>query len=127
MAKWNTADVAPEEHGGHTFRTDLEQEALKRGTWINLLELKSKQRGKQERIVTFLNHVQAGHFFIADTCDAGPFLSEYEDYPQVDHDDALDGVAYAWDPNVRELFTPRYSGQFTQPQQDEPRTRHCTV
>lgn len=130
MQKWGTNDVAPEEHGGHTFRTMLENEAGKRGKWLNLIELKSKQLAKAERITSFMGHVEQGHFFIVDGCEAGPFLSEFEDYPQTDHDDALDAVAYSCDKHVTEMYTPNFGfsqGSVFEPPREPQRTRHTTV
>jgi len=133
MKLWGVTDVGVEEYGGHTFRTDLQSQAMTRGSFINLVDLKSKQTNKQERIVTFLRRVQAGQFFITDTCrNKDVFLSQFEDFPQVEKDDALDVVSYSADGNIAELFTPRWNTEaegemWNFPEPMEQRTRHCAL
>ncbi len=131
MKHWGVTDVAVEEHGGHTFRTDLLAQANSRGVFINLVDLKSKQTNKQERITTFLRRVQGGQFYISENCrNVEVFLSQFEDFPQVEKDDALDVVSYSADPNFAELFAPRWNTEamgdvWTPPQESSYLSRYC--
>lgn len=110
MEKWGTIDVAVEEYGGYTFRGDLENTATSRGLQINLIDLKSKQTSKPERIVTFLRAVQAGQIFITEECKGQEaFLDEYENFPQLDFDDVLDCASYTSDPAIQEQYTPVFN------------------
>ena len=113
MNKWATLDVAPEEHGGYTFRTMLENEGLSRGVPINLIELRSKQTNKQQRMSTFLKEMQAGRVFVSEDCDAEvkkAFRSQVLDFPQCvdDECDALDAAAYTMDEEIQESYAPTW-------------------
>lgn len=112
MRKWSVIDVGVEEIGGNTFRTQLEWEAGSNGLIITCLELQSKQTAKNERIATFLKHVQAGHFFIAKEVEQEEFDKEYKSWPLVDHDDVLDMLAYSCDKNIVENYAPRSQSWF---------------
>lgn len=134
MKQYGTCEVGVEEHNTHTFRTGLEHEAQMRGKWVHLLDFKSKFSGKSDRIVSFLQTVQAGRFYIVKGCrNKDVFLSQYEDFPQINKDDALDVVAYSADPNIAELFAPQWNteaqGLDWLPQADSrpQRSRHCTI
>lgn len=136
MKKYGISDVAPEEHGGYTFRAMLEAEAVSQGVVINIVDLATKQTGKQQRMSTFLKEMQAGRVFIAKECDGElkkAFETQVLDFPQCvdDECDALDAAAYSMDPEVIEAYYPeRESGVlegWRQPQVWERRTRHCGV
>ena len=130
--KWGVIDLAIEETGGWAFRTSVQNSANTRGMHVNLIDLKMKQTNKQNRIVTFLKDVQAGRVFITAECNetlVGHLMREFEDFPQVEHDDALDAAAYTCDPNVAEQYAPIFNtfAQGERRWEDEPihRTRHC--
>jgi hypothetical protein len=133
MKQYGTTEVGVEEHNTHTFRTGLENEAQTRGKWIHLLDFKSKFRDKDDRIVTFLQGVQAGRFYIVKGCrNTDVFLDQYQDFPQIDKNDALDVVSYSADPNISELFAPQWNTEaqgldWMPPmgQNEPPRWRHC--
>lgn len=133
MKQWGVTDVAVEEFAGHTFRTDLENEAASRGVYINLVDLKSKQTSKQERIMTFLRRVQAGQFHILNSCrQQDVFLGQYDDFPQnIDEkNDAIDVVAYSADEAIATLFAPRWNtealgDEWMPPPPEHTRTRYC--
>jgi hypothetical protein len=132
MTQYGTYNVAPEEHGGYVFRSALEEEANKRGSYLNIIDLKSKQTHKANRIVNFLNTVQGGHFYIVrDAPGAHAFMSQYRDYPNIDHDDAIDCVAYSADPNIMESVIPSFNpieSEWDNRDDDEPRrTRYCAL
>ena len=114
MKTHGIVDVAVEEHGGYTFRGRLEEAATQRGMFINLIDLKSKQTNKQERIVNFLNHVQAGHVIITDDCPIkSAFIEQFDEFPQClrEHDDILDMAGYSCDPKVIELCGPVFTSE----------------
>jgi len=132
MKQYRTTEVGVEEHNSWAFRTALEQEAATRGKWVHLLDFKTKFQEKNDRITTFLRTVQGGRFYIVDGCqNQEVFLSQYEDFPQVDKNDALDVVAYSVDPNIADAFAPQWNTEaqgmeFNQYVPDK-RTRHCTL
>lgn len=129
MDKYGCINVAPEEHGGYIFRESLQEEAAKRGKYINIVELKSKQTHKASRITQFVNTVQAGNFHIVEDCPGYyDFIEQFTDYPGIDHEDALDAVAYSCDPNIMENVMPVFGGQYEDSgyePDDELRTRYC--
>jgi hypothetical protein len=136
MQMWGTIHVAPEEHNTHAFRTELQREGVSRGRPVDIVELKTKFSGKEDRIVAFLKRVQQGTFFIVKECrNQEIFVNQYRDYPQVDKNDALDAIAYCADPNIAERFAPRWNSEANKPfwmrEHDRPsagyRTRHCTL
>ena len=131
MKQYGTTEVGVEEHNSWAFRTDLEQAANTRGKYVHLIDFKTKFTAKQERIATFLRRVQAGQFYISSACrNKEVFLSQYEDFPQVDKNDALDVMSYSADPNVAECFAPRFNTE-AQGMEWEPyepmRTRYGTI
>lgn len=138
MKKWSVVDVAPEEHGGYSFRTDLETEAPLKGLPISIVDLKSKQTAKLERMATFLRHMNTKHFFINSALkETDQFTDHFKqqvlDFPQCKPDDALDCVAYSADPNIMTDYAPKWPLQKAKWEADarkasvnEPRfTRHC--
>lgn len=135
MQKWNTIDVAPEEHGGYAFSSMLEAEATSRGRMINIIELASRQVAKQMRISTFLKEMQAGRVFVAQECDAEvkkAFHDQVLDFPQCidDECDALDAAAYSMDPEVVESYAPEFPARRPTGTWDAPserRTRYCSL
>lgn len=137
MKKWGVIDVAPEEFGGYAFREALRNESATRGLPINVIDLKSRQQGKHQRISTFLGDVQYGRVFICEECPREvrePFEEQYNDYagPEtLDHDDALDCAAYTADEAIAAVFVPRMNrAAFMRQRKTEPverRTRHCAM
>lgn len=140
--KYGTNVVGVEEHGGHAFRTGLRHTANGQGFPIVLVDFKSKQTGKPQRIVAFIKECEAGRVYV---CEEIPIElkealvgkdwdgGQFADYPQVDHDDAIDCAAYSCDPNVADAWTPSWASatkklrpwQMRAPVEDAPRTRHC--
>lgn len=132
MQMYGTTEVAVEEHNTWSFRKDLEMTANSRGKYVHLVDLKSKFNAKNDRIATFLRRVQAGQFYISSGCrNQDIFLTQYEDFPQVNKNDALDAVSYCADPNMTELFAPRFNteaqGMEWNPYEEPRRTRHGTI
>lgn len=135
MKKHSVSNVATEEIGSHAFRTSLRNEAITRGVWINVIDLKSQQQSKDSRIVPLLGEMQAGRVFIVDECDSAlkeAFVGEYLDYagPEtLDHDDALDAAAYTCDPAIADEYTPRWDYNKMRaaapPLPMDRKTRHC--
>lgn len=61
--------------------------------WVPIFEMVDK-RSKYDRIVDGLNGISsAGHFFVRD--EHIEFISQFESYPDVSHDDVLEAVAVA--------------------------------
>lgn len=135
MRKYGVIDVAPEERGGYSFRTGLRAAAVKRGTFINVIDLETMQMGKLQRIVSFLGSCQRGEVFLCDEMDPGlraSFLSQFEDFPQTDHDDALDAAGYTSDPAIMKSYAPVFNTwaqgeQFRRAPEEEMRTRYCAL
>lgn len=130
MRKYGVIDVAPEEHGGKSFSTNLLNDAVSWGMPLNIIELKSQQVNKSARIVAFLGAMQAGRVFLCtESQHLEGFLSEFEDYPQIDHDDVLDCAAYTCDPAVAESYVPRFMARAMGYRDESParRTRHCAA
>lgn len=136
MQQYNCDDVAPEMHGGYGFKTALENYCTEKGLSVNVIDLKMKQTGKDQRIVDWLRELEAGHVVLCD--EAHPelvesFLDQIKDYPQLDHDDAIDCAAYSCDPNIAEAWAPRRArkfsaARFNQQRVYEPqRTKHCAI
>lgn len=139
MRKWGITDVAPEEFGGWAFREALRNEAVTRGTPINIIELEGVKHkiGKSHRITTFLGDVQYGRVFLCEEAPREvlePFTDQYNDYagPEtLDHDDALDCAAYTSDEAIATNYVPRLNRAFMRGQMqarpEERRTRHCAI
>lgn len=135
MRKYGIMDVAPEERGGYSFRTGLRTEAAKRGVFVNVIDLETMQLGKTQRIAGFLGACQKREVFLCDEMDVGlrtAFLRQFEDFPQLDHDDALDAAAYTSDPAIMKAYAPVFNtaaqGEVFQRQEiEEPRTRYCAL
>lgn len=134
MRKYGVTSVAPEEIGGRAFRERLKREANSRGMFIEVIDLKYTNIGKPQRITTFLGECQQGRTFVCEECDYDlkeHFRDEFVEYPQVDHDDALDAAAQTCDPAVNQRAFPIFNedasrSRFAKP---EPppfyRTRYC--
>lgn len=133
MRKYGVLDVAPEERGGYSFKTSLQNDANSRGLMLNVIDLKTSGLGKNTRISTFLGKCQRGEVFV---CDSVPpsvlatFKSQYEDFPQVEHDDALDAAAYICDSAIEEAYAPTFNRNakpfwVRKEPQEQRRTRHC--
>lgn len=136
LNKWGARAVAPEEHGGQTFRQSLRNAAIGMGMPLTVIDLKLKTTNKGQRMVSFLKEADAGRvFFIKDTVPPEvltPLRDQMDNYhPDMDDDDALDCAGYSLDPNISKNWAPAWnSGQgrpFQQSQQSQeaPRTRHC--
>lgn len=135
MRRYGVTTVAPEEIGGRAFRERLKREANSRGVPIDVIDLKYTNIGKSQRITAFLGECQQGRTFICDEADGDlveSFRREFVDYPQVDHDDALDAAAQTLDPAVAERAFPAFNEQagFSPwlKRKEEPmtyRTRYC--
>ncbi len=130
MKRHGINDVAPEEIGGHGFRQGLRNDAISRGVFINVIDLKSRNVNKDQRIVNFLGKCERRQVYI---CDSVPedlksaFMDEYIEYPQVDYKDALDAAAYVCDPAIEEAYAPRFN-TWSEPHQNQTfqrRTRYC--
>jgi len=135
MKKWGVVDVAPEERGGKSFGTNLRNDCVTAGLAFNLIELKTQQTGKEQRITSFLGALQAGRVHIAKECsNPKPLLDEVEDYPQVELKDNIDCAGYTADPAIADQYTPIFSTFYSErpiwarkPQKDyeQQRTRYC--
>jgi len=134
--KYGTSDAAPEEHGGFAFRTALSNYSDEQGAPLNLIELKMKQTGKDQRIVAWLRELESGRIHICDECDPDTrekLIDQITEYPQVDHDDAIDAAAYTCDPNIADAWVPKTRKPsrpwMTAPKQEyQPQaTRHCGI
>ena len=138
MQFYGTFVCAVEEHGGHAFRTGLQATANALGVPLTLVDLKMKQTQKAQRIIGFFKEAEAGRVMVCKEADPTlleHFFRQVRNYPQVDHDDALDAAAYTCDPNVAENWTPawgsafagvrRYPWQVDQTIEPEYRTRYC--
>jgi len=135
MNTYGVINVAPEEIGGQAFRQSLRNEAVSRGTPINVIDLKTRNVGKQYRISALFAQAENRRVFLCSDCDpdfAAKFRSQFADYPQLDHEDVLDAVAYAYDPEITENYAPRWNqaaGAARQPRQApvQRRTRYCGI
>lgn len=134
MKRYGVVDVAPEERGGKAFKQSLRNEAQTRGAWINVLDLKSQQTNKGQRITSFLGEAQAGRVFLCEEAEADfkeKFRDQFENFPQLDHDDVLDCVSYGRDSNVTERVVPMWNAHtgpwWEQHSEDTPdyATRYC--
>jgi len=135
--KWGIEDCAPEERGGHSFRTSLADEANVRGVPLTIINLKSMQVNKMQRIVSFLGEMQAGRVFIVEGCDESlkeALRDQFINYPQVDYDDAIDCAAYTSDPAIAESYAPYFNTGpmdaeriFRREPKEPMRSRHCGV
>ena len=137
MGRYAVQHVAPEERGGYSFRTKLKNEGISRGRSISVIDLETMQRGWDMRVAAFLGHAQAGRVRVANECNPDlkeSFLGQFADYPQLDHDDALDAAAYVCDPAIAGAYAPMFgigeedeNSFFAMFDEGEyvPRTRHC--
>lgn len=137
MNQYGVGDVAPEMHGGYGFKTALENYCTEKGLSVNIIDLKMKQSGKDQRIGAWLRELQAGHVILCE--EAHPdvkeaFRDQIRDYPQLDHDDAIDCAAYSCDPNIADAWAPRRRPAralpergYPRPVYDPQRTKHCAA
>lgn len=133
--QYNVSDFAPEEHGGYGFRTSLMAAGNEKGIGVNIIELKMKQSGKDQRIVSWLRELEERRVIFCK--DMNPELLEalkdqVKDYPQLDHDDAVDCAAYSCDPNVADHWVPKFRRRALRRAArslptEAPMTRHCGV
>lgn len=118
MKAYGIVDVAPEERGGFSFRQSLKNDAATRGVFINVITLKSMQVNKTQRMATFVGEAQKGRVFVANECNPelrAAFLGQFEDFPQLDVNDALDCAAYTCDPAITEAYAPAFNTLATTP------------
>jgi hypothetical protein len=135
MRHWGVQDVAPEEIGTHAFRTSLADEANTRGVFMNVIDLKHANVNKPQRITAFFSEMQAGRVFIAEECEPNlvrHFKDQFFNYPQVDHDDAVDCAAYTLDPAIADSYAPYFNTALNevlragaQRPAPPPRSLHC--
>lgn len=138
MRKYDVMDVGVEEHGGHAFRTSLQDAANKAGLVYNEIEFKTKQTGKQGRMSAFLKDAEQGLVFLCEECDEDildALQEQTDDFPQCIDEicDDIDAAAYGKDPNVRDQFAPAtrtVGARQSRAYRDsavtyERRTRHC--
>jgi hypothetical protein len=145
MAKWGCYHVAPEEHGGQVFRTNLRNTATALGQRLVIVDLKMKQLQKHNRFVQFLKELEAGRVFVSSSCDPGVLaalveqIDGYQGPDTLEHDDALDAASYSCDPGILEKWVPVWGSALPQPSWlrqrmleqrrvgDSYRTRYCTA
>ena len=63
-------------------------------------------------------HMQAGRVFLCEGCDPdllGAFKDQFENFPQIEHDDALDCAGYSCDPAVNEQYVPAFDSDKGRP------------
>jgi hypothetical protein len=142
MGKWGAYHVAPEEHGGQVFRTNLRNTAVALGMKLVLIDLKMKQTQKHNRIVAFLKELECGRIFVASSCTPEVLsaleaqIDGYHGPETLDHDDAVDAGAYSCDPAIVEKWVPVWGAALPQApwmrvmmarraQENPPRTRYC--
>ncbi len=129
--RWAAYDIGIEESGGYAFRTAVEEACSDRDIPVALVDFKTRNVGKNDRISTFLRHVEAGRFFAVEGCgNMDVFNKQVEDFPQADPVDMLDMAAYLADPNVIALAAPpaQYGSRAAvMGGQYQRRTRHCTM
>lgn len=142
MVKWHARHVAPEEHGGSTFRSALRNTAIALGMQLTIIDLKTKNINKDKRIVGFIKEAEVGRVYISKACDPNlldHFTEQFRDYTgpdSLDHDDGLDAAAYTCDPNILDAWVPMWDSwggdnrpAWMGPKREEPevarRTRHC--
>lgn len=142
MAKWGAYHVAPEEHGGQVFRTNLRNTAVALGMRLVVIDLKMKQTQKHNRFVQFFKELEGGRVFLASSCNPtveGMLRTQIDGYhgpDTLDHDDALDAGSYSCDPAIIEKWAPVWGSALPQApwiqqmraQQkagQEHRTRYC--
>ena len=135
MKKYGVVDVGVEEFGGKSFKQSLRNEAQTRGVWINVLDdLKLQRTNKSQRIVNFLGEAQCGRVWLCEECDYDfkeKFEEQFRDFPQLEHEDVLDALAYSCDPALSGLVVPAWNENtlpWWQRKQEESlprRTRYC--
>lgn len=135
MARYGITVFAPELAKGSAFRANVIQTAASLGQRIQVIDLKTKQRSKPDRIGAFLKECEAGRVFLCKEADPAlleEFRSQFDNWPQVDHDDALDAAAFTCDPAILDAWAPSWGSarrNFRTLRQAPPvyRTRHTTV
>lgn len=136
--KYGVSDATIEEFGGYAFRTSLEAAAITRGIELNQIDLMNKQMQKEMREAVFLKEMQAGRVFIAKECNPTlkeALIDQILDFPQLQHDDALDSASQTMDPAVVDAYAPAANigvlranmGFGYQDSGLERRTRHCAA
>jgi hypothetical protein len=113
--KYGITFVAPEEIGGHGFRTTLMGESATRGVPLHVFNLNAtKTKRKSFRIMPLLKEAELGRVFLCtNTCDVTlieAFKTQFRDFhPQMDHDDAIDSASFQFDPEIASRFTPEWN------------------
>ena len=111
MSRYGVVVVAPELSQGSTFRQNLVQSAASLGQRLVIADLETTRLGKPDRIGGFLKECEAGRVFLCRDCDPvvlEEFRSQFNNWPQVDHDDALDAAAYTCDPGITKAWAPAW-------------------
>lgn len=152
MAKWGCRHVAPEEHGGVVFSTQLRNTAIALGVSLIIIRLKMRFTQKDRRIVGFIKEAEAGRVLVSSSCspelwdpksEDGAFKLQFRDYTgpdSIEHDDALDAAAYTCDPNILDAWVPQWNSYgenefvrppwirpHTPPAQEPRRTRYTLI
>ena len=136
MGVWGVEAVAPEMHGGFGFKTALENYCAEKGLSVHVIDLKMKQSGKDQRIVAWLRELEAGHVVACNEMNpelAAALKDQVTDYPQLDHDDAIDAAAYSCDPAIAEAWVPRrprlsrWQATMRRREPEMQMTRHCNA
>jgi predicted phage terminase large subunit-like protein len=91
----------------------FEQECRKRGKYPNVIEIKHDTKTtKEARITSLAPLFQSGQIYLRR--DMFDLISEYDSYPEVEHDDVLDALSMVKDISVPQAMTanrgqvPRY-------------------
>ena len=80
----------------------FEQECRKRGKYPSIVELKNTSKSKQSRISSLAPLFQNGQIYLRK--NMFDLLSEYDGYPETEHDDVLDALSM-----VKDLAVPQAS------------------
>ncbi len=136
MERYGVRVIAPELRTGSTFRADIVQQAGSLGIPLVVVDLVTKQQAKADRIGVWLKECEAGRVFICEgVSDAllEDLRDQFDNWPQVDHDDALDAAAYTCDPAILTAWAPAWASGLRRrpwdrrPTEPEPRTRYTPI
>lgn len=138
MHKYGVRVIAPELREGSTFRANIIQQAGSLGIPIVVLDLRTKHQSKSDRIGVFLKECEAGRVFLCTETDPAlleAYRAQFKNWPQIDHDDALDAAAYTCDPAILDAWAPAWGAGLRRgpglrrsgPDLDAPRTRYTLL
>lgn len=106
--------------GTKSLSYELSNEQKRRGTWMNVTEIKSQSKSKEERIRGLAPFYESGHIFHVQEC---PQLEEMEiellQFPTGRHDDIIDCLA-----NVLQVASPPANSQRYAHPEDDPRSKN---